>query len=210
MSNFEFNKIFAGILLAGITVWFSAFVVDHLIHPEALEKDAITIEGGEVAAAGPVAVAGPEPILALLASADIAKGEKLSKACAACHSFDKGGANKVGPNLWNVVGAPKASKDGFAYSSALTAHGGDWSYDELNEFLYKPKKFISGTKMNYIGLKKESQRADIVAWLRTLSDSPVALPSASDDIAPSSVSEEGVAEEAPAAEPVAAEEAPAE
>jgi cytochrome c len=178
MNSFEFNKIFAAILVAGIVAYLAAFVGNHVIVPEKLEKNAVEVEGGPVdgggAAAGPK---GPEPIMHLLAAADVAQGEKLSKACAACHSFDNGGPNKVGPNLWNVVNIKKGAHAGFAYSDALMAKGGTWSYDSLNKFLYKPKAYIDGTAMNYVGLKKPEDRAAIIAWLRTIAPSPAALPS---------------------------------
>ena len=108
-------------------------------------------------------------------TASLENGEKLSKKCATCHSFDNGGANKAGPNLWNVVNKQKASTDGFAYSAAIAEFGGDWNYSELNKFLLKPKKYIVGTKMNFNGLKKDSDRADLIIWLRSLSDSPAPL-----------------------------------
>ncbi len=178
--SFEFNKIFAAILLAGIVAKLSGFVSDRIFHVDTLAENAYQIEVAEEAAPGePQVEKTAEPILALLATADIAKGQKLSKACAACHSFDNGGVNKIGPNIWNIVNASKASKSGFSYSDAMISKGGTWSYTELNSFLWKPKKHIPGTKMNYIGLKKPQQRADLIAWLRTLSSSPAALPSAS-------------------------------
>ena len=116
------------------------------------------------------------PILALISSADIAAGEKLSKKCVACHSFNAEGKNKVGPNLWNIINKPKASKDGYSYSKALEQFGGDWDYKSLNAFLLKPKNYIEGTKMNFAGLKKTNDRANIIAWLRSLSDNPQPLP----------------------------------
>ncbi|MGB4108150.1 MAG: cytochrome c family protein [Alphaproteobacteria bacterium] len=172
--SLESNKIFAAVLVAGITAMLGGFVAEVMIHPHALEADAVAIEGApeEGAAAGPV---GPEPILHLIATADIAKGEKLSKACAACHSFQKGEPSKLGPNLWNTVGASKGSHQ-FEYSDGMKAKGGTWTYSDLNHFLFKPKAFITGTKMNFIGLKKAEDRAAMVAWLRTLADSPQGLP----------------------------------
>jgi len=175
-NNLESNKIFAAILVAGITAMMSGFVAKKLVHPQDLEKDAVYLDGAAVVGSGPAKVAVPEPIMHLIATADIAKGQKLSKACAACHSFDKGGASKVGPNLWNVFNKPKGGKSGFAYSAALMETGGTWNYDSLNHFMWKPKKYIAGTKMNYIGLKKPADRAAMVAWLRTLSDAPGGLP----------------------------------
>lgn len=177
MSDFEFNKIFAAVLIAGITVWMSGFIANKLVHPEKLKKNAVEIEGGEVAGGGgPKKAQLPEPILHLIAAADVTRGEKLAKACVACHSFANGGAHKVGPNLWDIMNAPKAGKAGFGYSTALKEHGGAWSYAELNKFLWKPKKHIPGTKMNYNGIKKPEDRAAMVAWLRTLASSPDPLP----------------------------------
>lgn len=178
MTGPDSNKIFAAILVAGITAYLAAFVADKLVHPvEKLEKNAVEVEGGEVAGSGPAKKAGPEPIMHLIASADVARGEKLSKACAACHSFDNGGANMVGPNMYGVVGKAKAGKAGFAYSDGMKAKGGTWDYDSLNKFLYKPKAYIDGTKMNYVGLKKPEDRAAMIAWLRTLGSSSYGLPS---------------------------------
>lgn len=179
MSNLESNKIFAAILLAGIIAMFAGFVADKLIHVEPLEEEAYVIEADEDAASGAIASAGPtgpEPIMGLLASASVERGAKLSRACAACHTFDKGGDNRVGPNLWNIIGAKKAAVDGFAYSDALASMGGTWGYENMNEFLWKPKKYVPGTKMNYIGLRKAEDRAAMVVWLRSLSDNPKPLP----------------------------------
>lgn len=179
MTGPQSNKIFAALLIAGITAYLSAFVADKLIYPEKLSEDAVQIEGGEVASGVVSGPAGPEPIMHLIASADIAKGETLSRACAACHSFDNGGPDKVGPNLYGIVGASFAHKDGFAYSDAMQNMEGSWGYDELNKFLYKPKSYVEGTKMNYIGMKNPEDRAAMVAWLRSMGSSLVALPSES-------------------------------
>ena len=178
MSSFEFNKVFAAILVAGLTAMLSGFIADVLVHPKELKEDAVAIEGGVVESAGAVEKKA-EPILHLIASADVARGEKLSKACAACHSFDNGGPNKVGPNLWGVVGAQKANHSGFEYSSTLAGMDGSWGYLELNQFLWKPKKYAPGTKMNYNGIKDPEDRAAMIAWLRTLGSSK-ALPSQSE------------------------------
>ncbi|MDP7143386.1 MAG: cytochrome c family protein [Alphaproteobacteria bacterium] len=178
MNNMEFNKIFAAILVAGIIASLSGFVSDKLVHPHKLEKDAVTIEGSEsTGGSAPAKPQKAEPITALLAAADTARGEKLSKACAACHNFTKGGPNGVGPNLWDIVNRGRGEHAGFSYSDAMTLAEGKWTYEHLNQFLWKPKKVIAGTKMNYIGMKKPEDRAAIIAWLRTLSDSPAPLPS---------------------------------
>ena len=178
MGGMEFNKVFAAILVAGIIAMLSGFVANKLVHPKKLKENAFAIEGVEVAGVATVEKLA-EPVLALIAEADIARGQKVSKACAACHSFDKGGPNGVGPNMWNLVGRSKQAVSGFTYSGVLNSQGGDvWTYAELNKFLWKPKKYAPGTKMNYIGLKKPEDRAAIIAWMRSLSDSPKPLPTA--------------------------------
>ena len=160
------------LLMAGIKL------ADVLVPHSELQQNAYIIEvpeGGSDAAAAP-ADKGPEPVLALLASADAAAGEKLAKKCTACHVFDPGGGNKVGPALWNIVNADKGAVDGFSYSNALVEHGGAWDYVALNLFLAKPKAYISGTKMNFAGLKKPQDRANMIAYLRQQADAPAALP----------------------------------
>jgi len=182
MGGMEFNKIFAAILVAGIAAMMAGFWSEKLVKPEKLKENAFPIEVTEDAGAGGVKVEKKaEPVLALLAEADIARGQKLSKACAACHSYDNGGPNGVGPNMWGVVGRTKQSVDGFKYSGALNANGENvWTYAALNEFLWKPKKYAPGTKMNYAGLKKPEDRAAMIAWLRTLDSSPKPMPSATE------------------------------
>jgi cytochrome c len=177
MGGIEFNKIFAAVLVAGIVAMFSGFVAEKLTKPKELKENAFKIEGVEVAGGGAKVEKMAEPIMAMLADADIARGQKVSKACAACHSFDKGGADGVGPHLWGVVGRAKDSVAGFTYSGALAANGAStWTYDSFNKFLWKPKNYAPGTKMNYVGLKKPEDRAAIIAYLRTLDDSPKPLP----------------------------------
>lgn len=181
MGGMEFNKIFAALLVAGIIAMFSGFMAKQLTAPHELKEDAYPIEGVESAGGSAKVEKVAEPILAMLADADVARGQKVAKACAACHSFNQGGANGVGPNLWNIVGRQKQNVAGFSYSGTLNSQGGDvWTYAELNKYLWKPKKYAPGTKMNYVGLKKPEDRAAIVAWLRTLAPAPKALPSSSD------------------------------
>ncbi|MGZ9108418.1 MAG: c-type cytochrome [Micavibrio sp.] len=213
MDNMEFNKIFAAILVAGIIASLSGFVSHKLVHPHERHENAYKIEGVAADAAGGVAApAKPEPVLALLASADIAKGEQTAKVCATCHTFSKGGANGIGPNLWGVVNHDKGAQAGFAYSETLAAMEGNWSYANLNKFLWKPKAYVEGTKMNFIGLKKPEDRANVIAWLRTLSDSAPGLPGEAEitaenaELAPPPAAVEDAAategEAAPAEEPV--------
>ena len=112
----------------------------------------------------------------MLAEADIARGQSITRKCATCHTFDEGGAAKQGPNLYNVVGADIAAREDFGYSDALAAHEGEWTYANLNAFLFKPKSFVKGTKMTFVGLKKTRDRSDVIAYLRTLSATPQPLP----------------------------------
>jgi cytochrome c len=180
----EFNKIFAAVLLAGIIGMATGIVADILVSPEPLHENAFKVDTSAVAAAPAAGAeqAGPSipPIAPLMAAADPAKGQALSKACTACHTFEKGGANKVGPNQWNLVDAPMGHKDDFNYSAAIKKkheEGAHWTYEELNEFLAGPKAHIPGTTMTYAGMKSEKDRADLIAWLRTNADTPAPLPS---------------------------------
>lgn len=127
------------------------------------------------APAAPEAPAG-SGIAALLAAADSDAGAKVSKKCAACHSFSKDGKNKVGPILWDILGKAVAGGEGFKYSSALAEIGGEWTYDNLDAFLTSPKEFAAGTKMSFKGLAKAEDRANLIAFLRGLSDDPKPLP----------------------------------
>jgi cytochrome c len=131
----------------------------------------------EAAAGGAQAAPAPQvPIAQLLASADPKKGQALTKPCQTCHNFDKGAGAKVGPHLWGVVGRPKASVEGFNYSAALKKLGGNWTFEDLNTFITSPAKDAPGTKMAFGGEKDPKKRADIIAYLDTLSDNPVPLP----------------------------------
>ena len=116
------------------------------------------------------------PIADAMKKADADNGAKLSRACQACHAFEKGGAAKVGPPLWGIVGRKVASVDGFAYSDGMKSKGGNWGYDELYKFLAAPKTMVPGTKMGFAGYPKPDNRADVIAYLRSLADTPVPLP----------------------------------
>ncbi|MBU6234280.1 MAG: cytochrome c family protein [Alphaproteobacteria bacterium] len=193
----EFNKIFGAILVAGITAMLAGFIARNVIHVEDPEVNAFKIavaeaaEGG-AAAAEPVA----EPILAMLATADVAKGQSTAKVCGACHTFNKGEPARVGPNLYGIINNKHAHMEGFAYSDAMKAlHDKEWTYSELNHFLWNPKKHINGTKMVFAGIKKPEDRANVIAYLRTLADSPAALPTEADIAAEAPKAEEPKAEE---------------
>ena len=139
-------------------------------------QPATTTSTAATPAASNSGAAAPASITALLARADVKAGQKVFKKCKACHSTAKGGPNKVGPNLWGIVGRDRASAPGFKYSSAMAAKGGKWTYQDLAAFLAKPKAFVKGTKMSFSGLKKEKDLANIIAYLRSLSDNPLPLP----------------------------------
>ncbi len=134
---------------------------------------AVQAPGGEKKGAAPEK---EEPIEVLLASSSPERGQAAAKACLACHSFEKGGPNKQGPNLWGLVGRPRASEPGFNYSAPKKATGGNWTFDELNKFLASPRGYVPGTAMTFTGLPRPAQRADVINFLRTLADKPIDLP----------------------------------
>lgn len=179
MFGLKIFKIFAALAIAVVLFGFAGFASTLLLPETSLDKPAYQVAGvsGDAnASAGPkVKIA--DPISDLIASADPSIGAKISRQCAACHSFDKGGVNKIGPNLWNVVMREKGQVDGFSYSSSLLAKGGNWDYAALNQFLWKPKSYINGTKMNFAGIKNNEKRAAMIAWIRDLADNPADFPS---------------------------------
>ena len=179
MSSLELNKIVGAILLSGLVAMITGFIAHELVNPER--------QGGETAGtetaggAPPPAPAVIEPVSGLLAKADVGAGQAISKKCANCHDFTKGGPNKIGPNLWGIVGSHPAEVANYAFSDAMKGRQSKtWTYEELNDFLAGPKADVPGTKMTFPGLPKLQDRANVIAWLRTLSDQPVPLPSDAD------------------------------
>ena len=178
MDSFEFNKIAGAVLGTALLVLGLQNLSAEIFHTTAPEKPGMVIEVAEVAQPGENETpAAAVPIAVLLATADATKGASVAKACGACHDFTKGGPKKVGPNLWDIVEKPIASVDGFAYSSVLKGmNGKNWTYDSLNEWLKAPKAFAAGTTMGYAGVKKDQSRADLIAYLASLSDAPKPFP----------------------------------
>jgi cytochrome c len=179
--SFEANKIAGAILAAMILAMVSGIVANILVRPTQLAKQAYEVAGGPpegAATATAAAPAGPEPIEPLMANANADAGKAKTQLCAACHTFDKGGPNRIGPNLYGVVGSPIAEdRGGFAFSSALTdkGKGQTWTLDSLNAWLFKPQDFAKGTKMTFIGLPKAEDRANVVAYLNSMSDKPLSV-----------------------------------
>ena len=179
MDSMEVNKACAAVLVAGITFMVTGLIGDALVHPKRLQTAAIKIDVPTAQAGGaPAPEVSDPPVAVVLASADPGAGETLVKGqgCVACHSFNEGGKNGIGPNLYGVVGAPHGHVAGYEYSAALKAKAGPWTYDELYAWLKKPAAYAPGTKMSYAGLADPKKRADIIDYLHTLSHNPEALP----------------------------------
>jgi cytochrome c len=181
MDSFEINKILGALLftcLCLLALNIGAEAVFHPVKPAKPGYDvAVTEHAGGGEAAKPEA---DEPIEKLLASATVDKGANAAKKCQACHTFGKGEPNRVGPNLYGVVGRPKGTEGGFDYSPAMKSKGGNWSIADLNSFLANPRQYVPGTKMSFAGLPRGSERADVIAFLNSKSDSPAPLPKAAD------------------------------
>jgi cytochrome c len=180
MDSFELNKILGAILGTCLLVLVTSFAANAIFAPHMPEKPGFEIAVKETAPAGAKEAAAPsEPIEKLLQTASVEKGAGAAKKCAACHTFEKGGPNRVGPNLFGVINEKKGEgRGGFNFSAAMKAKGGEWTFDDLNKFLANPKAFVPGTAMGFAGISKDSERADVIAYLATLADKPVPLPTA--------------------------------
>ena len=179
MNSFELNKILGAILGTCLITLALNIAAGAIFAPEKPAKPGYAIAVKEHGAAESSAAKEPEePMEAMMVSASVEKGQATVKQCQACHTFEKGGPNRVGPNLWGIVGRPRASEPGFSYSAAMKAKGGTWSFSELYAFLANPRGYIPGTAMTFAGLSRGQQRADVIDFLHTLSDSPMPLPKA--------------------------------
>ena len=179
MDSFEMNKILGAILGTCLVVVALNIASGAIFAPEKPAKPGFSIAVPKEATGKPEAAPEKEPPIAqLLANADPKRGQEAAKACEACHSFGKGEPAKLGPNLYGVVGRMRASMAGFDYSSGMKSMGGTWTFEDLNQFLTKPAAFVQGTKMSYAGQPRAGVRADVIAYLNSLSDNPQPLPKA--------------------------------
>lgn len=176
MDELGFNKLAAAVLATALG-FMGIKEISHLaMHVDAPDIPAYALEIPEIPTGAEEEIELPFPSEAFVMAMDETRGERVFKKCQSCHNAEKGGANGTGPNLWNVVGAPAAKHAGFGYSNALATAGVEWTYASLDGFLTKPSNYVSGTNMNFIGLKKEEDRAAVIEYLRVHADAPVARP----------------------------------
>jgi len=176
MDDLGFNKIAAAILATALGFMGLKEISHAFMHVEVPDVPAYALEIANTNEGGEAVIEVPFPSPDFIAAMDAAKGEKVFKKCLSCHNADNGGANSTGPNLWNIVGETAAQKPGFKYSSAMTNANLTWDYETLNDYLAKPTTYIKGTAMNFIGLKKEKDRAAVIEYLRVAAPSPIAHP----------------------------------
>jgi len=179
MDSFELNKIIAAILMVALLVIGLGKIADSVFHVKKPKEPGyqVEIESQLVSDTSQITEAVEKiDINSVMALGDIVSGEKIFKKCAACHSINKGGKNKIGPALYNVVGRTVGGVDDYKYSKTLASYNKKWTFEELNGFLTKPSSYLKGTKMSYAGLRKEKDRASVIKYLNQNSDSPKLLP----------------------------------
>ena len=179
MDSFELNKIIAAILMVALLVIGLGKIADGIFHVEKPESPGYQVEVENqltLGASQAAEIVEKIDITAVMELGDVASGEKIFKKCAACHSINKGGKNKIGPALYNVVGRAVGGVDNYKYSKTLASYDKEWTFEELNGFLKKPSSYLKGTKMSYAGLRKEKDRASIIKYLNQNSDNPKLLP----------------------------------
>ena len=182
MDSFEINKIIASILLTALIIIGIGKLADILFYNEKPKVSAYKVEGIEQSLDGGGKIEKADKveevvdIKALLALGDLAHGEKVFKKCSACHMIAADGKNKIGPNLWGVIGRTAGAIDDYNYSKAMKAYAKEWTFEEMNSYLIKPQAYIKGTKMAFAGLRKEKDRASVILYLNQNSDSPLPLP----------------------------------
>lgn len=185
MNSFELNKILGAVLGTCLVLLALNIGAGAIFSVETPEKPGYAIAVPEEGAKTEEAATEQEvPIAVRLAEASPEKGQAAVRQCAACHTFEKDGPNRVGPNLYGVVGRPVASHGGFDYSDALKKVGGEWTFEKLDKYIANPRADVPGTKMTFAGISRDQQRADVIAYLRTLSDNPVPLPTPQQQAAP--------------------------
>jgi len=213
MDSFEWNKIAGAVLGTLIFVLVVSFATEAIYEPAKPAKPGYIVEGVQEEASASSSAAPAEEALpdfgTVLPTANAAAGQKISSRCEQCHDLSKGGPNKIGPNLWGVVGRARATHEGFSYSGAMSADHSPWALDKLFKFLKSPAAVVPGTKMSFAGLRSPQDRINLLAWLRTQSDSPVPIPPPAAK-APAAPAPAGVtpSTKAPAGTPDAAPEAP--
>lgn len=181
MDSYEINKILGALLFTCLSLLSLNIAAGAVFTPAKPAKPGFEVVVTEQKQdAGGAAAAQQEPIEKLLAAATVEKGENAAKKCAACHTFSKGEPNRVGPNLYGVVGRDRGTVSGFNYSAGMKAKPGKWTVEDLNAFLLNPKSFIPGTTMSFAGVPRGSERADLITYLNSKSDSPAALPKAAE------------------------------
>ena len=179
MDSFEINKVIAAILMVALLIIGLGKISEVVFHVEKPETPGYSVEVDQITTAVTSTNETAEKVVdiaALMSMGDVASGEKIFKKCAACHSIVKGGKNKIGPALYNVVGRKVGAVSDYKYSKALAGYEKSWTFEELNGYLIKPAKWIKGTKMAFAGLRKEKDRASVIKYLNQNSDSPLSLP----------------------------------